>query len=532
MNAYEKWFVKMEAERKLAENREAEKMLTDKIEDEKRTKGTIEDETKLTENQKDEIKSLKETENKKKQSVKVEPQKKLLFKPKVLKSAVNNRTSDIKKPKSLKIIYLIGSGILTIIIAGGVFNLSGRTRILKEGVIPISTSTSFVHTRNNVHGIQNVLNITRDAFTSEQEFRKRLREAVSTFNHAVGQHNPDYQAATATLSREDPDIKSGKFPLSIKWQLWTKQLDREGYLNVPSDKAKALLEEGEQKPVYIYLDIVEDSLRISKIAMIGLEEEMTVLFWPSGTIKHDLISDMEFVWIPGRCFTMGSSSTDGDSQVSEREAHDVCMSGFWIGRYEVTQTQWERIMGQNNSESNNKQTGHDTSNNPVMVFSEEFLLRLNRKVMYDMYRLPSEAEWEYAARAGSSGKYCFGDNSSKLEEYAWYNLNSGYTVHPVGQLKPNKWGLYDMHGNVWELCEDFWHPNYDNAPSDGSSWFYITDGGVWKGGDPTSRVVRGGGVEDPPNLLRSASRSMLDYDIVRQFHRIGFRLVRSGGFLD
>ena len=80
-----------------------------------------------------------------------------------------------------------------------------------------------------------------------------------------------------------------------------------------------------------------------------------------------------------------------------------------------------------------------------------------------------------------------------------------------------------MHGNVSELCGDFWHPNYDNAPSDGS---------VWEGGDQTSRVVRGGGFEDPPDFLRSASRSMLDYDSERQFHRIGFRLVRSGGFLD
>ena len=433
MDKYSKLFEKMEAERKLAE-----KILTDKIEYKKRTKGTIENETKLTENQKEEIKSLEETENEEKQSVKVELEKGPLFKPKVLESAVNNRASDIKKPKSRKKTYLIGSGILTIIIAGVVFNLPDRIR--NEGVIPISASTSFVHARNSIAGIQNVLNITRDTFASEQEFRKRLRETVSTFNHAVGQHNPDYQAATATSSREGSDIKSGKFPLSIKWQLWTKQLDREGYINVPSDKAKAFLEEGEQKPVYIYLDIVEDALRISKIAMIGLEEEMTISFWPGGTIKHDLISDMEFVWIPGRCFTMGSSSMDGDSQVSERVAHDVCMNGFWMGRYEVTQAQWERIMGQNNSESNNKQSGHDTSNNPVIVFSEEFLLRLNGSAMNDMYRLPSEAEWEYAVRAG--------------------------------------------------------------------------------------------GFEDPPNFLRTASRSMLDYDNERQFHRIGFRLVRSGGFLD
>ena len=365
-------------------------------------------------------------------------------KPKVLQSAVNNRTSDIKKSKRIKIIYLIPSGILTILIAVAVFNLSYLTRIVKEGVKPISESTPFV-----VSGIQDVLNITRDAFASEQEFQKRLRIGGSCFNRAVEQHNPDYQAATATLSREGPDIKSGKLPLSINWNLWTKQLDREGYINIPSDKSKALLEEGEQKPVYIYLDIVEDSLRISKIAMIGFEEEMTVSLWPVGTIKHDLISDMEFVWIPGRCFTMGSSSTDEYSQISEREAHDVCMNGFWMGRYEVTQAQWERIMGKNNSESNNKQSGHDTSNNPVMVFSEEFLVKLNGRAMKKMYRLPSEAEWEYAARAGSSEKYCFGNDFNKLEEYAWYRLNSRYTVHPVGQLKPNKWEFYDTWRRVY-----------------------------------------------------------------------------------
>ena len=379
--------------------------------------------------------------------------------------------------------------------------------------MPISASTPFAHPRNSVSGIQNILNITRDAFASEQEFLKYLRVAVSTFNHAVEQHNPDYQAATATLNREGPDIKGGKFPLTIEWQLLTKQLDREGYINIPSDKAKALLEEGEQKPVYIYLDIVENALRISKIAIIGFKEEITVSFWPGGTIKHDLISDMEFVWIPGRCFTMGTSSTGEDSQVSERTVHDVCMNGFWMGRYEATQAQWERIMGENISESNNKQSGPETSNKPVMVFSEEFIIRLNRRAMNDMYRLPSEAEWEYAARAGSIVKYCFGNDFSKLEEYAWYLPNSGYTVHPFGQLKPNK----------WELCEDFWHPNYDNAPSDGS---------VWEGGDQASRVVRGGGVEGTPDFLRSASRNRLDYDSERQFHRKGFRLVRSGGFLD
>ena len=141
MDPYSKLFDKMEAERKLAE-----KMLTDKIEDEKRTNDTIENETNLAENQKDDLPPLEEMENEKKQSVKVEPEKELLFKPKVLKSAVNNRTSDIKKPKSLKKIYLIGSGILTIIIAGVVIILSNRTQSVKEDLEPINRITALVHT--------------------------------------------------------------------------------------------------------------------------------------------------------------------------------------------------------------------------------------------------------------------------------------------------------------------------------------------------------------------------------------------------
>ncbi len=541
MKSYIKLFEKIEAERKLAE-----KMLTDKVEAEKSTKDTIiEKETKPPENQKDKtkppenqkdkikppenhedkIKPLEETKNENQGPVQLSPKKQQPFKPKVSKPAVTNGTSDIKKPKSLKKIYLIGSSILIIIIIAGVaLHLSDRTQIVKESVvIPVSTPTPSVRTENSICGIQDIINITRDDFASEQEFRKRLGEAVSTFNHAVGQHDPDYQVATATLSREGLDVQSGKFPLSMEWQLWVKQLDREGYINVPGNKAEMLLKEGEQKPIYIYLGIVEDALRINKIVMVGLEEEMIVSFWPSGTIKHDETSGMDFVWVPGRCFTMGPIPTDGESQVSENETHDVCMNGFWMGRYEVTQAQWERIMGHISSESNNKQSGQGTSNNPAMVFSKQFSLSLNGREVDNTYRLPSEAEWEYAARAGSSRKYCFGDNSSQLEKYAWYSLNSGYTVHPVGQLKPNKWGLYDMYGNAWELCEDFWHPNYDNAPSDGS---------VWEGGDQTSKVVRGGGIEDLPDVLRSAYRRMLEFDSERRLYQTGFRLVRSGGFLD
>ncbi len=429
--------------------------------------------------------------------------------------------SSIENQKSFRKMYLIGFAILIIVITGVI--LSSRGRSTKDGFVPIPTSSALAYAKSGLPGIKDVLSIQRKDFDSELKFRKRQQQAVGTFNNAVRQLNPDYQAATATLSLGDFDAKSGKLPISINWKLWTNQLDREGYITIPNDKAKTLLKEGKQKPIYAYLDIVEDTLKISKIALIGLEEEMTVSFWPAGTVRNDPTTGMQFTWIPGRSFTMGDSPKDGDNLGPDLASHEVYLNGFWMGKYEVTQAQWERIMGKNNSTTNNKQSTQDTSNLPVTTFNDEFLVRLNKRTNGNGYRRPSEAEWEYAARANSSGEYGFGDDISKLKEYAWFSQNSGGTVHPVGQLKPNKWGLYDMHGNAWELCADNWHANYQNAPIDGSAW---------KGGNKSSKVIRGGGIEDSPNFLRCASRSVSNNGSDNQSRRLGFRLVRSGGFID
>jgi len=524
MDAYEKFFAKREAERELAEKEETEEILIDKIDDKKRTKGTIEKEIKLTENQKDDIKPLEELENEKKQSVNVEPENSSLFKQKVIESVVNNRTSNIKKPKRFNNIYVIGLGILSIIIiVGVVIILSNRTQSVREELKPIDRPSALVYTGSSFPAIQDIFKISRDAFGSEMEFRTHQQDAVNSFNDAVKHHNPDYQVATAILDIEGLDTDSGKLPLSINWKIWTKQLDREGYIIVPGDNVEALLKDGKQRPVYIYLDIVEGTLTISKTFLIGFEKEITVSFWPGGTLKYDPVSGMQFVWIPGRSFIMGSSVTAEGSQGSEKPAHEVFINGFWMGKYEVTQSQSERIMGQNNSGSIRKPSAKETGKYPVMFFNDEFVLRLNKNGNGDIYRLPSEAEWEYAARAGSNEKYCYGDDIIKLEKYAWYRNNSEGTVHPVGELRPNKWGLYDMHGNVPELCEDAWHANYDNAPIDGS---------VWKGGHETTKVLRGGGIEDPPVFLRSASRGVSNSDSDSDSQFGGFRLVRSGGFLD
>jgi formylglycine-generating enzyme required for sulfatase activity len=134
------------------------------------------------------------------------------------------------------------------------------------------------------------------------------------------------------------------------------------------------------------------------------------------------------------------------------------------------------------------------------------------------YRLPSEAQWEYAARAGSPASYSFGDDETKLDQYAWFNDNSGNETHPVGKKKPNAFGLYDMHGNVLEWVEDHVFNTYEGAPADGSTWL---NPGLWH-----RRIVRGGSWKDPPDKLRSASRDGGTAD-GRGYCHVGFRVGRT-----
>ncbi len=141
---------------------------------------------------------------------------------------------------------------------------------------------------------------------------------------------------------------------------------------------------------------------------------------------------------------------------------------------------------------------------------------LNRKTGKH-YHLPSEAQWEFAARAGTSGDYSWGQE--KAEEYAWFNDNSERRAHPVGGRKPNPFGLYDMAGNAWEWVEDCWHENYQNAPIDGKAWLEQDQG------DCGRRVVRGGSWNFGLDILRSANR-IRDLPVLR-YDDIGFRLAQD-----
>ncbi len=232
----------------------------------------------------------------------------------------------------------------------------------------------------------------------------------------------------------------------------------------------------------------------------------------AGTLWTEPKTGMIFSWLPSGCFQMG-----GDGDKDEQPVHKVCVKGFWMGRYEVTQSQYQQVMGKNPSHFGG--SNHPVENvswDDASSFAEEMSYSTGTKV-----RLPSEAEWEYACRAGGvHEKFCGG--GGRLERMAWFSDNSSSPVnpsgetHPVGALSSNDWDLYDMSGNVWEWVADEYHDSYKGAPTDGS---------VWKGGGNGKRVLRGGSWSSVAQNARAAIRYGIGPVIRNEYS--GFRLART-----
>jgi len=357
------------------------------------------------------------------------------------------------------------------------FDASGTAKLADFGL------TRFMESRSTVTQIAGT-----PFYWAPEVYRSKVYPASDLWSLAVVLHEMltlrrPFEAATeAELMRkitDDPPALSPSLSLGMR-EIVLRALEKDRSRRYPSASAMRATLEG---------------LRAGRPVV---EEVSTITRAPLGV-------DIEFVRIPPGAFDMGSEHGDSD----ERPVHRVRISkAFELGKYPVTQEQWEAVMGSNASYFK----GPDR---PVETVSwndaQEFLKNLNARGDRRLYRLPTEAEWEYAARAGTTS-----DSLEGLDAVAWYRGNSGGQTHPVGQKQPNAWGLYDMLGNVWEWCQDWYAPDYyKNSPQ------------VDPPGPPSGsqRVLRGGswGVVPGASARRAVYRGVPGF----RSPDLGFRCVRE-----
>ena len=357
-----------------------------------------------------------------------------------------------------------------------------------------------------------------DPFETEEEYRLRIRN-----------YGP-IKAGTATLIKEKKDvktgiiqkydIKTGKFPIEIKKDKWITDnylFDcHDPYIIAERDIARDIYQKSHEYPIIVHLDINDRTVYTKSIFLNANEKQFVVKNIskediPSKNSFVDPVTKMEFIYVPGGWFKMGDIFGDGENH--EKPVHDVHLYGFFIGKYPVTQGQWEVIMNKNPSHFKKG------NNYPVEQVSwddiQAFIQKLNNISKVNTYRLPTEAEWEYAARSGGKNeKYAGGQN---IEDVAWYDKNSNRSTHKVGQKSPNGLGLYDMSGNVWEWCEDIYQEN--------SYTKHSIHNPVFSGNNDGFRVLRGGCWNRNAGNCRVASRGRYVPGIRGNY--FGFRLVYS-----
>ncbi|MFH1740874.1 MAG: SUMF1/EgtB/PvdO family nonheme iron enzyme [bacterium] len=253
----------------------------------------------------------------------------------------------------------------------------------------------------------------------------------------------------------------------------------------------------------------------SRTVLVAASVEINVPLVKSGqTIVIDLpglpsgAKPLEMIPVPPGTFTMGSPSNEKDRDSDEAQHEVIITKPFFLGKYEVTQAQWQSVMDWNPVQGNDYAFYYMTWSD-----CQEFIARLNARGL-GTFRLPTEAEWEYACRAGTTTRFYWGDDSiyTQIKDYAWYDGNSGGRPCEVGLKSPNQWGFHDMSGNMWEICQD-WYGAYSSGAQ--------TDP---KGpGSGEQRSIRGGHYLGEAQLCRSASRGSISPDY--SYTTVGLRLV-------
>jgi formylglycine-generating enzyme required for sulfatase activity len=346
---------------------------------------------------------------------------------------------------------------------------------------------------------ENPPDLLLDPFETEDEYRSRIQ------NYGA------IKAGTAKLIKEKYDINTGKFPIEIKKYKWIDDsyllYCHDPYIIAERDIAREIFQNSNEYPVIVQLDICNRTVYIKTIHLDVNQKQFEVKL-----SFIDPVTKMEFIYVPGGRFKMGD--TFGDGENNEKPIYDVQLYGFFVGKYPVTQGQWKIVMDNNPSQFNKGR------NYPVEMVSwddtQSFIQKLNNRSKENTYRyrLPTEAEWEYAARSGGKNeKYAGGQN---IEDVAWYKNNSKST-QIVGQKYPNDLGLHDMSGNVWEWCEDVYQENsYTN---------YEFHNPILSVKGSCSRVLRGGSWAHDIENCRVSRRIFFKPD--GSSYSFGFRLACS-----
>lgn len=331
--------------------------------------------------------------------------------------------------------------------------------------------------------------------------RERFKKALHEFSRLVALEIYNNQMENNLLTKEDAQRICEKYKIDLHGYEATGQslLTRDASQNWKFAH-KSFLEYFLAKECDCNIDF---ALRFNFMGM-----DMAEHFYKE---MNPFFSATDFVKVQGGTFLMGSSKSNNDAFESEYPQHEVTIADFYVGITQITQKQWRDVMGNNPSHFN------DSDDCPVETVSwddvQNYIDKLKVKTG-KLFRLPTEAEWEHAARGGQKSQGFMFAGSNNLDEVGWYLSNSGGKTQPVATKNPNELGLYDMSGNVYEWCQDKWHENYEGAPTDGSAW---------DSGGSSGRVLRGGYWGGSARGCRSAYRS--SGAPAGRCSRIGFRLV-------